>query len=65
MSDVLVTYEVFTHFAADQGFETVDAWLDAQGGSAWKPGTVSFVPPVPPPTPTGRPVGHRTCPSPS
>lgn len=55
MSDVLVTYEVFTHFAADQGFETVEAWLDAQGGSAWKPGTVSFVPPVPPPTPTPLP----------
>lgn len=55
MSDVLVTYEVFDHFTTDQGFRTVADWLDAQGGPVWKPGTVSFVPPVPTPEPVPLP----------
>ena len=56
MSDVLVTYEVFDHFTTDQGFATVADWLDAQGGSVWKPGTVSFVPPVTAPEPVPLPI---------
>jgi len=51
MSDVLVTYEVFDHFTTDQGFATVQDWLDAQGGSVWKPKMPQAVPPIPDPSP--------------
>jgi DNA polymerase III epsilon subunit family exonuclease len=60
MSDVLVTYEVFDHFTTDQGFATVQDWLDAQGGSVWKPETTHFVPPIaePQPVPTDLPIAE-------
>ena len=60
MSDVLVTYEVFDHFTTDQGFATVQDWLDAQGGSVWKPETTHFVPPIAEPqlVPTDLPIAE-------
>ena len=60
MSDVLVTYEVFGHFTTDQGFATVQDWLDAQGGSVWRPETTQVVLPIaePQPVPADLPIAE-------